>query len=499
MLDEHARAARAKRKIEDRMHKQAAASTARSAQLDIFDLQKVPEINGDVELMQAPARAAEARDTKSRNASREPIEGRHSRGSAPTSQSESAKVPNIPTSEVVSGDEQKQRRISGASVADSMLARAARVTSVPRSQSRSQSRAASPAPGLDRSVAMREVFDLFDLDLSGKIEREELLQLGIARRALGQKNGEWTDEMNDRLIAKLGGGSDGKVACDMFVHYFVSALAKLDADEFAESIRQFKLAAESCTHRTRGITQHVVSGSDKPVCTLRASRESNKAKEQRQPKTPLKSDPADQALSPVIKTNPKRGRALWGVFHNLDRAGSGLIKCHTVMQLDTACRTLSRNTDAGPELIEKAGGVDGGQFVRHFTQMFANSKESEFELGLSLLQQSARARDSNEAKEQQRRPPTPPKSDLMERTLQRTSALGGVRPGDKRSLLGPSARKKPAESSAQRDRILARGGLLAQVSSIACDVCSMTPVCCSIDDEMRYTHTHKCGDCMHQM
>lgn len=380
-----------------------------------------------------------------------------------------------------------------------MLARAARVTSVPRSQSRSQSRAASPAPGLDRSVAMREVFDLFDLDLSGKIEREELLQLGIARRALGQKNGEWTDEMNDRLIAKLGGGSDGKVACDMFVHYFVSALAKLDADEFAESIRQFKLAAESCTHRTRGITQHVVSGSDKPVCTLRASRESNKAKEQRQPKTPLKSDPADQALSPVIKTNPKRGRALWGVFHNLDRAGSGLIKCHTVMQLDTACRTLSRNTDAGPELIEKAGGVDGGQFVRHFTQMFANSKESEFELGLSLLQQSARARDSNEAKEQQRRPPTPPKSDLMERTLQRTSALGGVRPGDKRSLLGPSARKKPAESSAQRDRILARGGLLAQVSSIACDVCSMTPVCCSIDDEMRYTHTHKCGDCMHQM
>ena len=64
------------------------------------------------------------------------------------------------------------------------------------SQARSGSR-------LERLQKLREVFKVFDLDLSGTIESTELLQLGQARRVLGHKTSQWTDKQNENLVNKI--------------------------------------------------------------------------------------------------------------------------------------------------------------------------------------------------------------------------------------------------------------------------------------------------------
>jgi len=67
---------------------------------------------------------------------------------------------------------------------------------------------------------MAKVHKLFDIDNGGYIEAEELLALGKMRRSLGQKQGEWTKEMNDRFMAKLDSSGDGKLEMAEFSSYF---------------------------------------------------------------------------------------------------------------------------------------------------------------------------------------------------------------------------------------------------------------------------------------
>ena len=73
-----------------------------------------------------------------------------------------------------------------------------------------------------RSRQLRAVFEAFDLDGSGSIETEELLQLGKARRSAGHKSGEWTNEMNRRLVEKMDVNSDGLISCSEFVRLSVA-------------------------------------------------------------------------------------------------------------------------------------------------------------------------------------------------------------------------------------------------------------------------------------
>ena len=75
-----------------------------------------------------------------------------------------------------------------------------------------------------RVLMLEEVFDCFDVDGSGYIEAQELLELGRARRLLGQKERLWTIGKNEKLVRQLDTHGSGKVSKDEFVRGFFTSL-----------------------------------------------------------------------------------------------------------------------------------------------------------------------------------------------------------------------------------------------------------------------------------
>ena len=92
------------------------------------------------------------------------------------------------------------------------------------------------------------MFREFDLDGSGVIEAEELLALGKARRSLGQKQGEWTEEKNARLVKRMDANGDGEIQMSEFVHHFEDALPRA-REEFDLVLEQFMEVAQACRAR----------------------------------------------------------------------------------------------------------------------------------------------------------------------------------------------------------------------------------------------------------
>jgi len=92
---------------------------------------------------------------------------------------------------------------------------------------------------------LKEVFKLFDLDGGGDIGEEELYELGVARRKLGQKSGEWTMAQTHRMMANMKGGGKGDVKAEEFAAYFHENLA-YDRGEFDVTMKQFETVANDC-------------------------------------------------------------------------------------------------------------------------------------------------------------------------------------------------------------------------------------------------------------
>ena len=71
--------------------------------------------------------------------------------------------------------------------------------------------------GQRRAAALHAVYKEFDLDRGGDVGRDEMLALGQARRKLGHKGGQWTEQQNEKLLVKMGSNNAGNVTAENFV------------------------------------------------------------------------------------------------------------------------------------------------------------------------------------------------------------------------------------------------------------------------------------------
>merc|ERR1712195_415720 len=111
-----------------------------------------------------------------------------------------------------------------------------------------------------RQASLVKVYEEFDLDGGGDVGEHELLLLGQTRRKLGQKGGEWTKEMNDKLMRKIGTDGFGNIPSKCFAKHFDAALPN-DTDEFEKIIEQFIACAHAC--RSSKTTKSSISPANK--------------------------------------------------------------------------------------------------------------------------------------------------------------------------------------------------------------------------------------------
>eukprot|EP00658_Telonema_sp_P-2_P078245 TRINITY_DN7287_c0_g1_i6.p1 TRINITY_DN7287_c0_g1~~TRINITY_DN7287_c0_g1_i6.p1 ORF type:complete len:465 (-),score=192.02 TRINITY_DN7287_c0_g1_i6:334-1728(-) len=100
-----------------------------------------------------------------------------------------------------------------------------------------------------RQEALLKVFKEMDDDDSGYVEAAELLLLGQARRKLGHKQGEWTVEKNDKMVAKMDKNGDGHISAEEFAAHFETILPR-GTKEFDWVIQQFMQVAGHCSSKT---------------------------------------------------------------------------------------------------------------------------------------------------------------------------------------------------------------------------------------------------------
>eukprot|EP00658_Telonema_sp_P-2_P063648 TRINITY_DN5240_c0_g1_i11.p1 TRINITY_DN5240_c0_g1~~TRINITY_DN5240_c0_g1_i11.p1 ORF type:complete len:539 (-),score=156.80 TRINITY_DN5240_c0_g1_i11:47-1663(-) len=94
-----------------------------------------------------------------------------------------------------------------------------------------------------RTSTMIAVFQAFDADSSGYLDKCELRRIGIARRELGQRKVTWSGKRNDELFRRLDLNEDGIVSQAEFVKVFGQILPE-DPSEFGESVDQLLEAAQ---------------------------------------------------------------------------------------------------------------------------------------------------------------------------------------------------------------------------------------------------------------
>jgi len=96
-----------------------------------------------------------------------------------------------------------------------------------------------------RKADLRTVFELFDLNGSGSLSKDELFLLGQKRRQLGQIGGTWTQEQNEKLLSKMNVSGNGKLSPSEFCDWFAEHLP-MDEAEFKTNIGQFTQVANDC-------------------------------------------------------------------------------------------------------------------------------------------------------------------------------------------------------------------------------------------------------------
>merc|ERR1712216_487741 len=252
-----------------------------------------------------------------------------------------------------------------------------------------------------RAKALREVFAQFDLNDNGYIETWELYLLGRTRRRLGQKQAEWTEEMNRDCIDRMDENKDGLVEESEFIKYFSESLTK-DPDAFMEIIGDFlKVANQSRGERDEQKAQNKKSGrkpgagrAAEPEAALspmskdveRVKAEQKAAKASKDQDVPLSPRAAkDRAQK---EKNDRRASALRGVYREFDLDGGGDVGGEEMLALGKARRKLGQKKGEWTEEMnrnllsnmgaDKKGNVSEGNFVSYFNASLS-IEDSEFD------------------------------------------------------------------------------------------------------------------------
>ena len=131
----------------------------------------------------------------------------------------------------------------------------------------------------------------FDFSGSGHIELSELSKLGTAPQSTGQKLSIWTGDKTERVLKKMGKGSDGQVSCEEAAEYLEHALP-VDEERFQSVIAEFAADAKAARKRqeNRRMREQIrmqkaslspsVLSSPKPVEDVKKRGEGNNAEEE---------------------------------------------------------------------------------------------------------------------------------------------------------------------------------------------------------------------------
>jgi len=113
---------------------------------------------------------------------------------------------------------------------------------------------------------LRQVFNAFDLDASGSIEKDEFLEIGRARRAglvrkgVGGAIGVWTESKNERLMNRVDLNRDGMIQWSEFYIYFTEVwhggMEMFSEHDFADTVENFTEAVQEVVkNRSNGNSQ----------------------------------------------------------------------------------------------------------------------------------------------------------------------------------------------------------------------------------------------------
>ena len=80
-----------------------------------------------------------------------------------------------------------------------------------------------------RAASLHKVYHAFDFDGGGQVGEAALLEIGRARRRLGQREGEWSEETNSALLSLI--GTDAQGMCMLLVLSCVIHVACFDCQE----------------------------------------------------------------------------------------------------------------------------------------------------------------------------------------------------------------------------------------------------------------------------
>ena len=208
------------------------------------------------------------------------------------------------------------------------------------------------------------------------------MQLGQARRKLGQKSGEWTEEKNAKLVRKLDTGGDGTISQKEFVSYFAESLPA-DRKEFDTVVVQFMEVARAC--RTKKIAQRKAekNAPDSPSSSRSPQRGSSKG-----------------GSADSVRDVAGRKKSLEKVFAQFDLDDGGAIESTELQALGTARRALGQKQSSWTEeknarLVRRMdsngdGDISGTEFVDYFEEALTTDA-AEFAATIEQFMEVARA------------------------------------------------------------------------------------------------------------